>query len=60
LLKKLSSTVDQADVNAYKSIDEELETLYSESRAKETIVKKMKDEMSEKAKHLFIETSLIN
>ena len=47
-------------MNAYKSIDEELETLYSESRAKETIVKKMKDEMSEKAKHLFIETSLIN
>jgi len=42
LNKKLSNTVDQADVNAYKNINRELEDLQTNSTAKEIIIKDMR------------------
>lgn len=60
LNKKLSNTVDQADVNAYKNINRELEDLQTNSTAKEIIIKDMRQQWREKSKQLLIKTNNIN
>lgn len=59
-MKKLSSKVNQADLTAYKAINEELEELETECRVKAIIINDMRSDFSKKMRQFIVESEAIN